>query len=213
MYWNTVNDLLRDSLNLFMNVSEFSEFRLVGGTCLSLQIGHRESVDIDLFTDSAYGSVNFDLIDSFLRRNFNYVDTLSEFHPGMGRSYFVGSTSMNSIKLDLYYTDRFFQPSVIEDNIRMASIEEIIAMKMDVISRGGRKKDFWDIDELLSNYSIEEMIALHARRYPYSHNRLEIITNLSDFTNADDDFNPICLRGKIWEIIKLNMIEALQAIH
>ncbi|WP_312129307.1 MULTISPECIES: nucleotidyl transferase AbiEii/AbiGii toxin family protein [Sphingobacterium] len=50
LYYNTVNDLLRDTLLTLMKADVFSTFRLVGGTALSLHLGHRESVDIDLFS-------------------------------------------------------------------------------------------------------------------------------------------------------------------
>ena len=56
-----------------MNAPIFNPFRLVGGTVLSLQIGHRESIDIDLFSDLAYGTINFNEIDCFLKDNFKYV--------------------------------------------------------------------------------------------------------------------------------------------
>jgi hypothetical protein len=59
MYWNTVTPLLKIILIELMNEPLFNKFRLVGGTALSLQIGHRMSVDIDLFTDYEYGSVDF----------------------------------------------------------------------------------------------------------------------------------------------------------
>ena len=49
-----------------MGASIFEPFRLVGGTSLSLQIGHRMSVDIDLFTDAAYGTIDFEKIETFL---------------------------------------------------------------------------------------------------------------------------------------------------
>lgn len=83
----------------------------------------------------------------------------------------------------------------------MASIEEIIAMKIDVIQRGGRKKDFWDLHELLPKYNMYQMLAFHEKRYPYSHNKKEIILNLNHFENADDDLNPVCMKGKYWEFI------------
>lgn len=52
MYWNTVSPLLQNvSMNL-MKEDLLSNFRLVGGTALSLHIGHRMSVNIDLFTDA-----------------------------------------------------------------------------------------------------------------------------------------------------------------
>ncbi len=50
LYWNTVSPLLEEILKDFMKDEVFLPFRLVGGTALSLQIGHRISVDIDLFT-------------------------------------------------------------------------------------------------------------------------------------------------------------------
>ncbi len=59
IFKNTVSDLLWETLTQLMNWEELSTFRLVGGTALSLQIGHRMSVDIDLFTDAEYGSIDF----------------------------------------------------------------------------------------------------------------------------------------------------------
>lgn len=162
IHWQTVNELLRETLLLLMESEEFDSFRLVGGTALSLQLGHRISVDIDLFTDEDYGSIDFDQIERFLDANFNYVDKGFGTIAGMGKSYLVGTDRDNTIKLDLYYTtDPFMDPALIVDGVRMASLEEIIAMKVDVIQRVGRKKDFWDIYEVLPHYSVADMIALH----------------------------------------------------
>ena len=49
----------------------------------------------------------------------------------------------------------------------MAAVEDIVAMKMDVVSRGGRKKDFWDLHMLRDKYTIEQMLSLYEERYPY----------------------------------------------
>lgn len=207
LYYNTVSSLLLKTLNHLMEAKEFFEFRLVGGTALSLQRGHRESVDIDLFTDTAYGSINFDAIDQFLKKAYSYVDTSDSKEVGMGRSYFIGKNKDECIKLDIYYTDKFIRPLLKVDSIRMASIEEIIAMKLDVIARGGRKKDFWDIHELMEEYPLNLMMALHKERHPYSHNKKQIKKQLTTFSIADDDFEPVCLRHKYWEVIKLDMID------
>jgi hypothetical protein len=55
------------------------------------------------------------------------------------------------LKIDLYYTDTFIQAPHLEENIRLTTVDEIVAMKIDVILRGGRKKDFWDIHELMED--------------------------------------------------------------
>ncbi len=62
-----MNGLLKNSLQILMESDVFENFRLVGGTSLSLQLGHRISVDIDLFSDAHYGSIDFKKIDFFSR--------------------------------------------------------------------------------------------------------------------------------------------------
>ncbi len=163
------------------------------------------SVDIDLFTDAAYDSIDFDAIDSYLRAAFRYVSPTGPGGVALGVSYFLGNSKEDCIKLDLYYTDDFMQDVLEEDGVRMATIEDIIAMKMDVVQRGGRKKDFWDLHELLADYTPQQMIDLHERRYLYSHDEELIRKNFTDFAAADNDFEPICLRGKYWEIVKLEI--------
>ena len=211
LYWNTVSPLLRRVLQQLMECPLFNPFRLVGGTSLSLQLGHRMSDDIDLFTDVSYGSIDMESIDAYLRSTFTYVSTP---HPGpvaMGRSYSIGNDIQDTVKLDLFYTDTFILPAMIRGAIRLATIEDIIAMKLDIVQRVARKKDFWDIHELLDEYSLQQMIALHKERYPYSHEEATIRTNFTSFKRADDDFDPKCLRGKYWEIIKLEIIETVDA--
>lgn len=209
LYWNTVTPLLQSALNQLMASKVFQNFRLVGGTALSLQLGHRISVDIDLFSDAAYETIDFKEIDIYLRRTFSYATNPDSEIIGMGRSYFIGEKEREAVKLDLYYTDTFIQPPIIIENIRMATIEEIIAMKIDVVQRGGRKKDFWDLHEIMEKYSIEQMLTLHKKRYPYNHDAILIKKNLIDFSEADQEFEPDCLRGKHWELIKLEIIESL----
>ncbi|HEY1038227.1 MAG TPA: nucleotidyl transferase AbiEii/AbiGii toxin family protein [Bacteroidia bacterium] len=209
LYYTTVTPLLKQVLNDLMGAELFAPFRLVGGTSLSLQLGHRESVDIDLFTDADYGSLDFDAIEKYLRDHYTYVDTNKYNGPvGMGKSFFVGNSEEDSVKVDVFYTtEPFMQPIKEVDGIRLATVEEIIAMKLDVVQRGGRKKDFWDLHELIEKYTIEDMISLHESRYPYTHDAALIRKNFSVFENADTDFDPVCMRGKQWGIIKLDLLE------
>ena len=142
LHYNTINALLLNSLKRLMSSKELEHFRLVGGTALSLQLGHRVSIDIDLFSDLPYGSIDFMGIEKFLKKAFNYVDYFSLDNPAIGISFTIGYNKDETVKLDIYYTDEFIQPYIIVDGIRMATIEEIIAMKIDVLQRGGTKKGF-----------------------------------------------------------------------
>ena len=195
-----------------MQATEFDSFRLVGGTALSLYYGHRMSVDIDLFSDADYGSLDFTAIDDYLKAHYFYVDSLDITPIGMGKSYYVGRSADESVKLDLFYTDPFIDVVQIYDTLRLASKAEITAMKLDVVQRGGRKKDFWDIDRLKYDFTIDEMFVLHEKRYPYTHDRELLRENFTDFSQADDDFEPLCLRGRHWELIKLDISEFVETL-
>lgn len=98
------------------------------------------------------------------------------------------------------------------DGIRFASTDDIVAMKMDVITRKGRKKDFWDLHKFLETYDITTMIRLHEERYPWSHDKSSQIENLTDFALADDEPDPICLDGKIWNFIKEDFLDIVEEL-
>jgi predicted nucleotidyltransferase component of viral defense system len=201
LYYSTVNKVLKQTLENLMAAKEFKQFRLVGGTALSLQLGHRISVDIDLFTDADYTAFDWKVIDTYMD-TFPYSAHLNTFNPAFGKAYEIGLDAHEKVKVDMYHTDPFIRPMKTVKGIRLASIEDIAAMKLEVVHHGGRKKDFWDIHELAEKFTVKEMLDLHKERYPYSHNRSLILKNLSHFSEADDDFDPICLRGKYWEFIK-----------
>lgn len=212
LHYETVTPLLKRALNDIMANPIFEPFYLVGGTSLSLRLGHRISVDIDLFSNAPYGSLDFSVYEKFFQDNFSYyyctdkTDLVS-----FGRSYYVGDSVDENIKVDLYYHDEIINPCDVIDSIRIANLDDIVAMKVDVISRGGRKKDFWDLHELLNTYSITQMLELHQQRHEYTHDREQIIHNFTDFTSADGDIDPICLMDKEWELVKLDFVEVLSS--
>jgi|SRR5690606_14042979 len=123
LHYNTVTPLLLEVLNDLMNADEFGPFRLVGGTALSLYYGHRMSIDIDLFSHVDYNSLDFKILDEYLRERHPYVETNDYDIIGMGKSYFIGDSPANSIKLDLFYNDGLIDDPVVIDGIRLASVE------------------------------------------------------------------------------------------
>ena len=208
LHTSTVTKQLKSILDNLMKEDLFSPFVLVGGTNLSLRFRQRMSDDIDLFTESDYGSLDYESMEHYLSETYPYYDCPG-WDPivGFGRSYYIGEDEMNCVKLDLMYTDKFISPVDEIEGVRMASINDIVAMKMDVISRIGRKKDFWDIHLLHDYFSLSDMINIHEKRYEWTHDRQEIITNLTNFQNADNDPDPRCILGKDWDLIKLDIIE------
>lgn len=205
LHYETVTSYLRNTLMRLMTDASFDKFRLVGGTSLSLRLGHRMSIDIDLFSNAEYGDIDFFSLQSHLRAMFPYCVGDCGRVPGMGASYFVGNSRDDAVKLDLFYTDEFIGNMVIMDGIRLASLEDIIAMKLDVVARGGRKKDFWDIHELCKAYSPMLMMDYYERRYPYGYSREEMLQGFSNYEKADTEPDPNCLLHKDWETIKRDL--------
>lgn len=207
LYWNTVKPLLKDVLQDCIDEPIFKPFRLVGGTALSLQLGHRMSVDIDLFTAATYKSIDFKAIREFLELKYPYFSSRNLDNLAFGTYFEVGNSKDDFVKIDLYYTDEFIEDAITIENIRMATTNEIIAMKLDVVLRGGRKKDFWDLHYFIDKMTLEDMIALFQKRYPYTDDFNKIKKQIKNFEIAESDFEPICLLGKNWEIMKLDFYE------
>lgn len=188
-----------------MSLPELSDFRLVGGTALSLLRGHRESVDIDMFCDGPYEEIPFDYILQVLKLQFRYVEDISPFIGlvnNRGFNLFIGNDEETAIKTDLLYWDApFLFPPIEEEGVRLATIEDIAAMKLDTISRGGRKKDFWDLSEILETNKISDLLEIYKKKYPWFEVE-DVLKGLSDFTIADQMPDPICYKKKDWEEIK-----------
>ena len=158
LHYETINQAMREVLQKLMLLSSLSSFRLVGGTSLSLQLGHRESVDIDLFTDK---TTDFNQISVDIQTHFNNIKLLS-----MGLN---GQTwSIEGVKVDIYdWHVPFLQEPLIVDNIRMATIEEIATYKFEALSNRRTEKDFIDIAEILKYFSFGTLLNSFRKRYPF----------------------------------------------
>ena len=131
--------------------------RLVGGTALSLQIGHRESDDLDLFSVEPLEGM---LIQSLLIDKFGFVPSVVSDNTLIG---FV-----EGVKIDvIYHPFPWLEPAIEEDGIRIATVTDIAAMKMHaIINSGKRPKDFVDVAFLSMRYSYNQIKQLVLRRYP-----------------------------------------------
>jgi Nucleotidyl transferase AbiEii toxin, Type IV TA system len=220
LHKETTSDELLRVLKQLMLLPDLADFRLVGGTALSLFRGHRISDDIDLFTNRLYGTTSFTEIEAHLKQLFPYVfnvdiekiPALKVLENNYGLHLFLGSSENNRVKTDiLYWNSEFIFPAIEVDNIRLATIEEISVMKLDAVARGGRKKDFWDLSEIFETHSLHTLLGLYEKKYPYNDLR-DVMSGLSNFAVADKMPDPVCLKGKHWEVIRSEMIKIVDAV-
>src|SRR5689334_18928617 len=211
LYTSTTTEELLHVLRILMKIPSLSSFRLVGGTALSLLRGHRMSEDIDLFSSVQYGTMDFSVVEREIKENFPSVVN-SDNIPGinmenhMGLHLYIGMRELPSVKADIlnWTTAEFIYPVSEIDGIRLASIEEIALMKLDTISRGGRKKDFWDMSEILETHTLQRLLDLYPEKYPYNDIR-DVIHGITDFEKAERIPDPVCLKQKHWDLIKTEM--------
>ena len=130
-------------------IPELKEFHLVGGTALALQLGHRNSIDIDLFTQNEFEAGD---IIHLLEKDYRVSTTLAR----KGTLLAV----VNDIKTDfIRHHYELLNPPIVEEGISFLSKEDIAAMKFHAIIQSGKRlKDFIDIYFLLQHFSMKQMI-------------------------------------------------------
>src|SRR5699024_383755 len=139
LHKNTVQPATWDLLSGLMTLPELESFALVGGTNLSLKLGHRISVDIDLFTNEPFDT---DLVYEAVSTQYPQVIKLGE------RNQTLWLT-IDDVKID-FILHRYPYLKEIErfEGIRFLSLEDIIPMKLEAMATRGVKKDFWDLSYL-----------------------------------------------------------------
>ena len=190
-----VPDLL-ELLKEIMNEELFSDFNLVGGTSLALQMGHRNSIDIDLFGNS---EINTDLFIDKLKSFGEVVITQSTKN--------ILITKINEIKVDFVnYKYPLLTDCLVVENIRMLSTKDIAAMKLNAIAGRGSKKDFIDLFFLLDEFSLEDMFSFYTQKYNDG-SIFMVQKSLAYFEDADIQLQPIMFKDFNWEICKQKIIE------
>ncbi len=197
----SVNPKLLELLNKIMKSEVFSDFNLVGGTSLSLQIGHRLSIDIDMF-----GNAEIDEIE--------FINELSKFGKVIiiKKSKNILITSIDGIKVDFVnYKYPLLEPIIVEKNIRLVSKKDIAAMKLNAVSGRGSKKDFIDLFFLLKDFELKEMLTFYDEKFKDGSSFM-VLKSLSYFEDANKEEAPIMLVKNSWEEIKEKIINELDEI-
>lgn len=185
---------------LFFALSEcswISDFYLAGGTALALQIAHRRSIDFDFFSEK-----DFDML--FLKKKlpeFGIYSLRSE-------SEIILDGDINKVRISFF---RLPSPLISKElrfgNLRIASKEDIAAMKLSSISMRGSRKDFIDLYFLLKEYTLKEMFGFFKKKYGESEENIFCaLKGLVYFVDAEKNPMPGLLRHVTWGQIKKQII-------
>ena len=149
-----------ETLKTLQEYPLFDDYNLVGGTALSLQLGHRISIDIDLFTEkdmdrTAIGDFVKSKIDINAKIRNNSVNI------------FQMVLEKENLKIDFVKLPYgLLDPLIITEGIRMVGLNDISAMKISATgTRGYEAKDFFDLYYLLKEMTIDTIFDNFKKKY------------------------------------------------
>jgi len=175
-----------------------SGWYLAGGTALALQVGYRQSVDLDFFTESKSGKIDNTKILEYLKSSGEwFTDVDSE-----GTIY--GELQKAKISFIAYPFFSPEQPFVRYGTINILNKEDIAVMKVVAISQRGRKRDFFDLYYCANNIlPLEEIMIRLKIQYPsVAHDYYHILKSLIYFADAESDPEPNLLIDLDWKTVK-----------
>jgi hypothetical protein len=203
MFNESINSETKLVLEKIVRSNLAKDFYLGGGTALALQLNHRESIDLDWFSQNDFSN-----------------GTVKEKLSALGKLEVVGeedgtvNAALDGVKVSfLRYRYPLIFPPVDFEEIKLADERDIAAMKIDAVSSRGSKKDFIDIYFLLGKYSLEDLIGFFEKKYQgIDYNKLHILKSLVYFEDAENEPIPMMIQKIDWETVKQNIRDNVNKI-
>lgn len=202
MFKESINQKTRPVLEKISQSDLVERFYLAGGTALAIALGHRESIDLDWFSQD-------DFSNQAIKAQLSKLGVFQI----IGESEGTVNGLLDNVRVSfLRYQYKLLFPLVAAGKIKLADERDIAAMKIDAISSRGSKKDFIDIFFLLKKYSLAEMIGFFEKKYSgINYNKLHLLKSLVYFADADKEPMPIIIRTIDWKKVKQDIQAKVKA--
>ena len=205
-FWNTISQDMRLVLREFFKNEIAKKFYLAGGTALSLQIGHRLSIDLDLFSPTEdIPSLRANLENSLSALGSELADS------SWGNLVYV----VKNVRVGFYgYGYALINPLVEEEPARLASIEDIALMKMDALLSRANRKDFYDLYFICQGMPLRLLFDKAPQKFPSIRDfEVQVVKRLVYFGSADYDPEPSLLKPVSWQTVKEFFIKQAKEIE
>lgn len=208
IHFETIDENTKTLLYQLLSLQSLAGHYLVGGTALALQIGHRKSIDLDFF-----GKAPLDYDDIIQQCvNFGTVEAPQQHLSSLDSSTKLIQFNLNGVKIDiLRYQELLLKPIVQIEGLRLASLEDIAAMKIRAIEDRTTKKDFFDLYALLDFFSLQEILNFAQQKYN-SKSPVFALECILDIDQADVEIDPISLLELDWQKVKSRIIQEAKGI-
>lgn len=184
MHPEVLDENQRDLLSL---VSYFSpRFGLVGGTAIALHLGHRRSIDFDLFTTKPF---DINQVKKQVNANHKISHTFIQ-----GRDEL--SILVDRVKLTFYHYPYPIEfPEDFENIIKTPDLLTLGAMKAFALGRRAKWKDYVDLYFLFKEYSFTDLVVKTRELFGQEFNEKFFRIQLSYFEDIDFSEEVIYMPG------------------
>jgi hypothetical protein len=201
LHFEAIDPVALDVLIGIQRNDFFADARLVGGTALALQIGHRVSIDLDLFGQRPIAAL--DARQELAALGPVFVRT-------QGKR--VQGYTVRGVQVDLVeYPYPWLDDPVVVDGLRLASLRDIAGMKLAAIANRGTKKDFIDVAFLLERFAPRDLLSFYLRKFPDGA-AFPVLKSLAFFDDAEEDPMPNMLLPCDWDATKTRITAAVSAL-
>lgn len=193
MFEQAIEPNAKKQLALLAKIGVVDNAHLAGGTALALQLGHRISYDLDFFTATEFD--RNEVLQKLAKVNFNLEQ--ESWGTLLGR--------IQKTKFSLFvYQYPLIGKTLKYQNVNIASLEDLAAMKIAAISSRGTKRDFTDLYYLRDRFTLLEMIGFYDKKFQnLDTNKAHLLKSLDYFNDADNDPEPNMLVSDYsWKKIK-----------
>lgn len=195
LFWNTITENMKLVLNAYSQSEIGKHFYLAGGTALSLQLGHRRSIDLDFFSPTE----DIPTIRSSLEEALTTFDaTLAD--SSWGNLVYL----VKGVRVGFYGYGYPLIASVIEkEGLQLASVEDIALMKLDTLLSRAARKDFYDLYFICQKVPLKQLLEMAPQKYPSVRDfEAQVTKRLVFFDYAEDEIDPPILLPVTWQTVK-----------
>jgi hypothetical protein len=206
LHWNTITKDMQVVLNGFNQSQLGSHFYLAGGTALSLQLGHRLSVDLDFFSPTEdIPSIRAQLEKSFEPFPKTLVDS------SWGNLVYL----VNDVRTGFYgYGFPLVAPLIETEGVRLASMDDIALMKLDALLSRAARKDFYDLYFICRIIPLQKLFEEAPQKFSSVRDfESQATKRLIYFENAENESDPPLLENISWQAVKEFFIQQAKAIE
>lgn len=187
------------ALALLRSLSEMAELQgaaLGGGTSLALVHGHRRSIDLDFFFESSFDPLG---LQEALAERFASIGIVNRTQGSL-------CAVIQGVKVDfLRHSYPLLQAYADIEGIRILSVPDLAAMKVNAVANRGSKKDFSDL-LLLHERGIPLRDSLKSFCLKYGQEgKFLAIRSLNWFGDTEGEPDPVYLNGWTWEGVRTRM--------